>query len=132
MGRLTKDPETRYAQGSNTAITRITLAVTRDYKLKDAEEYETDFIGCVAFGNTAEFIAKYFKKGSLILVEGSIQTGSYEKDGKKVYTTEVKVDKARFTGEKRNDTQGRPEPQAASSDGFMNIPDGIDEELPFN
>lgn len=132
MGRLTGDVEVKYSQGSDVAIGRFSIAIDRDYKPQGAEKPETDFIKCVAFGKTAEFISKYFGKGNLILVEGSIQTGSYEKDGQKVYFTEVKVDKARFTGEKRNDTQGRPEPQAASSDDFMYIPDGIDEELPFN
>ncbi len=136
MGRLTKDIEVRYAQGSDLAIGRFSLAVDRDYQ-KQGEERVTDFINCVCFGNTAEFINRYFRKGSMIAVIGSIQTGSYDKDGQKVYFTEVKVDKASFTGEKKEDsqpadnTQARPRPQPSNGDGFMNIPDGIDSELPF-
>lgn len=137
MGRLTRDVEIRYAQGSDMAIGRFCLAIDRDYQ-KQGEERKTDFVNCVALGKTAEFISNYFKQGSMLAVRGSIQTGSYtNKDGVKVYTTEVKVDKASFTGEKREDgAQGRPQttppPAPADSDGFMHIPDGIDEELPFN
>lgn len=134
MGRLTRDVEVRYSQGSNMAIGRFTLAVERDYK-KEGEERAADFVSCVAFGKTAEFISQYFGKGSMIAVTGSIQTGSYtNQEGQKVYTTEVKVDKASFTGEKREDgQQSRPQPQQTPDyDGFMNVPDGIDEELPFN
>ncbi|WP_405380200.1 single-stranded DNA-binding protein [Phascolarctobacterium sp.] len=134
MGRLTRDVEVRYSQGSNMAIGRFTLAVERDYK-KEGEERAADFVSCVAFGKTAEFISQYFGKGSMIAVTGSIQTGSYtNQEGQKVYTTEVKVDKASFTGEKRDDLQqSRPQPQQTPDyDGFMNVPDGIDEELPFD
>ena len=132
MGRLTRDVEVRYAQGSDLAVGRFTVAVERDYKAEGAEKPETDFIKCVALGKNAEFISKYFGQGSMICVMGRIQTGSYtNQEGQKVYTTELKVEKAHFTGEKRQDGQ-RPEPQAANNDGFMNIPDGIDEVLPFN
>lgn len=138
MGRLTRDVELRYSQGGDMAIARFNVAVERDYKAQGAESAETDFISCVAFGKTAEFISKYFAKGSMICVTGRIQTGSYtNKDGVKVYTTDINVEKAHFTGEKRGDAQTSQQsyqtpPPAASSDGFMNIPDGIEEELPFN
>lgn len=130
MGRLTRDPETRFIQGSNNSVTRFNLAVERDYKAANEERPKTDFINCTAWNKTGEFIAKYFRKGSMIAVTGSIETGSYDdRDGKKVYTTEVKVNKASFTGEKAS---GSSIPAPEPTDGFMNIPDGIDEELPFN
>lgn len=129
MGRLTRNPETRYLQGSDNSVTKFTIAVDRDYKAAGEENPKTDFINCIAWNKTGEFIAKYFAKGSMIAVIGSIETDSYtNKDGVKVYTTAVRVSKASFTGEKRND---RPEP-STGCEGFMNIPDGIDEELPFN
>ena len=135
MGRLTRDVEIRYSQGSDIAIGRFTLAVERDYK-KEGEERAADFINCLAFGKTAEFIERYFGKGSMIAITGRIQTGSYtNQEGQKVYTTDVIVDKVSFTGEKREDgQQSRPpqQQQTPNYDGFMNIPDGIDEELPFS
>ena len=133
MGRLTRDVEVRYSQPTNTAIASFTLAVERDYKT-EGEETPTDFISCKAFGKTAEFISKYFFKGSMLAVVGKIQTGSYtNKEGVRVYTTDVVVEKASFTGEKKQDGQQMPQRTNTSlSDGFMNIPDGIDEELPFN
>lgn len=135
MGRLTRDVELRYAQGSDRAVGRFSLAVERDYKA-EGRDRETDFINCVAFEKTAEFIDKYFKKGSMIAIVGKIQTGSYtNRDGVKVYTTEVIVTNVSFTGESKQQTQQQaaPQPQYASQadTGFMNIPDGIDEELPF-
>lgn len=131
MGRLTRDAEVRYSQGSNTAIARFTLAVDRDYQ-KEGEERAADFISCVAFNKTAEFIERYFKQGSMLAITGKIQTGSYvNKDGQKVYTTEVIVDKASFTGEKKGDnkqTAGEP-----VGGGFMSVPDSVyDSGLPFN
>ena len=131
MGRLTRDVELRYSQGGDMAIARFNLAVERDYKAKNEEKPATDFISCKAFGKTAEFISKYFRQGSMLAVVGSIQTGSYEdKDGKKVYTTDVIVNKASFTGEKAEaGTQPTP---TTNSDGFMTIPTDIGEELPFN
>jgi len=132
MGRLTRDPEVRYSQGEQPkAIARFTLAVNREYQ-KQGDETQADFINCVSFGGTAEFIEKYFHKGNSILVEGRIQTGSFEdkETGKKVYTTDIVVEKARFTGEKRESQQ-----QAAPADNggeFMSIPDNIVEELPFS
>lgn len=135
MGRLTRDVDLRYSQGSNTAVGRFTLAVDRDYQ-KEGEERVADFINCVSFGKTAEFIDKHFTKGSMLAVVGSIQTGSYDnKDGQKVYYTEVLVNKASFTGEKREQgAQPAPQPTpnpTTDKDGFMSIPDGVDE-LPFN
>ena len=131
MGRLTKDPETRYLQGGNASVTRFTIAVERDYKAAGEEKPKTDFINCTAWNKTGEFIAKYFAKGSMIAVTGSIETGSYtdNETGKTVYTTEVRVNKVSFTGEKRGDSR---QETSNYSDGFMNVPDGIDEELPFN
>ena len=139
MGRLTRDPEVRYSQGENaTAVARFTLAVDRRFRRDDAS---TDFIGCVAFGRNAEFIEKYFRQGTKALITGRIQTGSYtNRDGQKVYTTDVVVEDQEFAESKNasgaNDAgfapMSRPQPSAAIGDGFMNIPDGIDEELPFS
>ena len=139
MGRLTRDPEVRYSQGeAATAVARFTLAVDRRFRRDDAS---TDFIGCVAFGRNAEFIEKYFRQGTKALITGRIQTGSYtNRDGQKVYTTDVVVEDQEFAESKNasgaNDAgfapMSRPQPSAAIGDGFMNIPDGIDEELPFN
>ena len=137
MGRLTRDPEVRYSQGENAmAVARFTLAVDRRFRRDDAS---TDFIGCVAFGKNAEFIEKYFRQGTKALITGRIQTGSYtNRDGQKVYTTDVVVEDQEFAesknsqGESGFQSTSRPMPSAAAGDGFMNIPDGIDEELPFN
>ena len=141
MGRLTRDPEVRYSQGeASTAIARFSLAVDRRFK-REGEDQTADFINCVAFGRTAEFMERYARKGTKFVVEGRIQTGSYiNKDGQKVYTTEVYVENLEFAESKSssdNNNGGyvpadRPSPSGAAGDGFMNIPDGIDEELPFN
>ena len=141
MGRLTRDPEVRYSQGENsTAIARYTLAVDRRFRRNNDGEQTADFIGCVAFGRSAEFAEKYFRQGLKIAVTGRIQTGSYtNKDGVKVYTTDVIADDIEFAESKNSagadggfsGNTSRPEPVGAG-DGFMNIPDGIDEELPFN
>lgn len=140
MGRLTKEPETKFLQSDNSSVTRFTIAVERDYKAAGEERAKADFINCVAWNKTGEFIQKYFTKGNMIAVIGRIETGSYTgQDGKKVYTTEVNVSKASFTGEKSGNNQentgSSQEPPIPTSldmgDGFMNIPDGIDEELPF-
>lgn len=133
IGRLTRDGETRYSQGDNPmAITRYTLAVDRRGK-KDGDEQTADFINCVAFGRAGEFAEKYFRKGMKIAISGRIQTGSYtNKDGVKVYTTEVVVEEQEFAESKQSSESERPAPSTNSGDGFMNIPDGIDEELPFN
>lgn len=125
IGRLTKDPDVRYTQGeNNTCMARYTLAVDRRTK-----EKQTDFISCIAFGKTGEFAEKYLHKGTKIAIEGRIQTGSYtNKDGQKVYTTDVVVTSHEFC-ESKNNAEG-----AQNSDhvgAFMDIPEGIDEELPF-
>ena len=113
MGRLTRDAEVRYSQGeSSSAIARFTLAVDRRFR-RNNEDQTADFISCVAFSKTAEFLERFGRKGTKFVLEGHIQTGSYtNKDGQRVYTA--------------------PSPSGAAGDGFMNIPDGIDEELPFN
>ncbi|MGN0482161.1 MAG: single-stranded DNA-binding protein [Lachnospiraceae bacterium] len=142
MGRLTRDPEVRYSQGEQAlAIARYTLAVDRRFK-RDNDQQTADFINCVAFGRAGEFAEKYFRKGIKIAVTGRIQTGSYtNKDGQKVYTTEVVVEDQEFAESKAASDQNsaaysapadRPSPSAAVGDGFMNIPDSIEEELPFN
>lgn len=135
MGRLTRDPEVKYSQGNTpTAIARYTLAVDRKFK-KDGEP-TADFLNCVAFGKSGEFAEKYFKQGSKILVEGRIQTGSYtNKDGQKIYTTDIFVENQEFAESKGSGDNNQPvksKPNPVVGDGFMNIPDGIDEELPFN
>ena len=147
MGRLTRDPEVRYSAGENAlAIARYTLAVDRRFR-RDGEA-TADFISCVVFGRGAEFAEKYFHQGIRIVVSGRIQTGSYtNRDGQKVYTTEVVVEEQEFAESKaasannsgfqpqggyQQATPAKPSPNAAIGDGFMNIPDGIDEELPFN
>ena len=136
MGRLTRDPEVKYTQGENTmASARYTLAVDRRFK-RDGEA-AADFISCVAFGRQAEFAEKYLRQGIRIVVTGRIQTGSYtNRDGNKVYTTDVVVEEQEFAESKN--AQNHAVGQAAAGkpqvdqDGFMNIPDGIDEELPFS
>ena len=140
MGRLTRDPEVRYSAGENAlAIARYTLAVDRRFR-RDGEA-TADFISCVSFGRTAEFAEKYFRQGLKVIVTGRIQTGSYtNKDGVRVYTTEVVIEEQEFAESKNSSSAGNggftggnnaPAMQDAG-DGFMNIPDGIDEELPFN
>ncbi len=141
MGRLTRDPEIRYSQGeSATAVARYTLAVDRRVSRSNQNGEQTaDFISCVAFGRSAEFAEKYLHKGTKIVATGRIQTGSYtNKDGNKVYTTDVIVEDQEFA-ESKSASSGngggfaadRPSPSDAG-DGFMNIPEGIEEELPFN
>lgn len=138
MGRLTRDPEISYSQnGNNTCIARYTLAVDRRFKQEGGQE--ADFISCVAFGKSAEFAEKYLHKGTKIAVTGRIETGSYtNKDGVKVYTTTVMIEEQEFAeskGASQNNGGGSNQQPASnnstSGDGFMNIPDGIDEELPF-
>ena len=139
MGRLTRDAEVRYSQGdASTAVARFSLAVDRRFK-RDGDDQSADFINCVAFGRTGEFMERFGRKGTKFLVEGRIQTGSYtNKDGQRVYTTDVVVEQVEFAESKASSDNGgyvpadRPSPSGAAGDGFMNIPDGIDEELPFN
>lgn len=139
MGRLTADPDVRYSQGENpTAVAKYTLAVDRRFK-RDGEP-TADFIRCTVFGKPAEFTEKYFRKGTKICISGRIQTGSYtNRDGQKVHTTDVIVEEQDFAESKaasqNNNIQAGPSPYgpAPESDGFMQIPSGIDdEELPFN
>lgn len=139
-GRLTKEPDIRYSVGATQmCVAKFTLAVDR--KFKKEGEASADFINCVSFGKTAEFAEKYFGKGTKILVSGRIQTGSYtNKDGNKVYTTDVVVEEQEFAESKNQNTgtyqnqstQPTPPPIQTDSAGFMQIPDGIDEELPFS
>lgn len=136
LGRLTREPEIRYSAGENpVCVARYTLAVDRRYK-RDGEQ-NADFISCVAFGKNGEFAEKYLHQGTKIAVCGRIQTGSYEKDGHKVYTTDVVVEEYDFAGSKSdgNGSSGTTEPQVpqkTDEDGFMNIPDDIDQDLPFS
>lgn len=134
VGRLTRPIEVHYTQGDNPlAMCNLNVAVDRKFK-KDGQP-TADFINCKAFGKTAEFIGKYFDKGNRIGLTGSIQTGSYKnKDGNTVYTTDVIVNEVEFVESKgnKNTENGNYEKNALGNDGFMNIPDGIDEELPFN
>lgn len=127
LGRLTRDPEIRYSQGEkNMCIARYTLAVDRRFK-KDGEQ-SADFIQCVAFGKMAEFVEKWFKQGTKIAVIGRIQTGSYtNKDGQKVYTTEVVVEEQEFA-ESKNSGNNEPKP---SNDDFVSVPDNVADQLPF-
>ena len=148
MGRLTRDPDIRYSTGeSATAVARYTLAVDRRFR-RDGEQ-TADFIGCVAFGRNAEFAEKYLHQGTKIVAVGRIQTGSYtNRDGQKVYTTDVVVEEQEFAESKSVSDSSRSAyaggnnygqapaqtsaPKPMSADDFMNIPDGIEEELPFN
>ena len=137
MGRLTRDPEIRYSQNENSsAIARFTIAVDRRFK-RQGDEQTADFINCVAFGKTAEFVENYLKQGTKVVGCGRIQTGSYtNKEGQRVYTTDVVIEELEFAESKKSAQQydtGReaqkPEP---SEDGFVNIPDGLEDGLPFS
>lgn len=134
MGRLTRDPEVRYTQGDNAmAIARYSLAVDRRFK-RDGEP-DADFINCVAFGKSGEFAEKYLKKGTKVAVVGRIQTGSYtNKDGQKVYTTDVVVEEQEFAESKNSGSSDNNQSAPANKNtDFMNIPDNVEDEgLPFN
>lgn len=145
MGRLTRDPELRYSQGANaTAIARYTLAVDRRFKREG--DPDADFFNCTVFGKQAEFAEKYLRQGTKLLVTGRIQNDNYtNREGQKVYSVQVMVEEQEFAESKSATVSQsmaapameyqqptRPAPSAAVGDGFMNIPDGIDEELPFN
>lgn len=141
MGRLTREPGVTYStsqDGTSTTIARYTLAVDRKYKTDNTDNTATaDFIPCVAFGRIGEFAEKYLHKGTKVVVTGRIQTGSYvNREGVKVYTTDVIVEECEFAESKASQNtgeQGRPEPTQAEPDGFMQIPDGVEDEgLPFN
>lgn len=132
VGRLTRDPEVRYTEGGS-SIARFTLAVDRRFKGENGPT--ADFPNCVAFGKTAEFIEKYFHKGMRMGCQGRIQTGSYtNNDGQKVYTTDVVVENCEFVESKGSQQQAQDNSGfgPVGDDGFQNIPDDIDEELPFN
>ena len=139
MGRLTRDPEIRYSQnGNSSAIARFTLAVDRRFK-RQGDDQTADFINCVAFGKTAEFAEGYLKQGTKVVGCGRIQTGSYtNKEGQRVYTTDVVIEELEFAESKKSAQQydassvaQRPEPSEAA-DGFINIPDGLEDGLPFS
>lgn len=135
MGRLARDPELKVIQSNvELTVTKFSIAVTRKYKAAGEERPKADFLECTAWGKTGEFINKYFKKGNMIALRGSVETDSYtNKDGVKVKTVYIRVEEAEFTGEKVQspDTQGS-DVSEETPDGFMNIPDGIEDELPFN
>jgi len=143
MGRLTRDPEVRYSQGANaTAVCRYSIAVDRRFKREG--EPDADFFNCTVFGKGAEFAEKYLKQGTKIVVSGRIENDNYtNKDGQKVYGTRILVEEQEFAESKNaaggnggsfgNAVSSAPAPAASSAgEGFMNIPDGVDEELPFN
>ncbi len=137
MGRLTRDPEMRVSQGENALnIARFSIAVDR--RFQRGSEKETDFFNCTAFGKQAEFVDRYLKQGTKILLVGRVQNDNYtNKEGQKVYSVQIIAEEIEFAESKNSANGGgapadRPNPTAAAGDGFMNIPDGIDEELPFN
>ena len=128
-GRLTRDADIRVSQNGVTCA-RFNVAVDRSVKRNEEWVKEPDFIGCVAFGKTAEFIEKYFSKGKFIIIsKSSIKTGRYEKDGQTIYTTDVLVEKVEFGGGDSNNNQNQGNQQA--SNDFVSIPDGVDDEIPF-
>lgn len=132
IGRLTKDPEVRYSNGANgsTAVARYTLAVDR--KFKQEGQQTADFINCVAFGKLGEFAEKYLHQGTKIAITGRIQTGSYtNKDGQKVYTTDVVVEEQEFC-ESKSQSNSQPQSAQINDNSWMSIPDGVDDGLPFN
>lgn len=136
-GRVVRNPDVRYAQGNSgsMAVARYTLAVDRAFK-KEGEQ-TADFISCIAFGKNGEFAEKYLHQGTKIIVEGRWQTGNYtNKDGQKVYTNDCVVERHEFAESKNSNSNSgsgnSPRPMPADDNSFMNIPDDIDEELPFN
>ena len=131
VGRLTRDPEVRYTQTNNTLVATFSLAIRRRF-VREGDTQTADFINCVAFGKTAEFCDKYAKKGTKFVVEGRIQTGSYtNQNNVKVYTTDVLIESLEFAESKKaSGGSSAPEPKADDT-GFMNIPEGMEEELPF-
>ena len=131
IGRLTKDPEIRYSQGANTTcVARYTLAVDR--KFKQEGQPNADFINCIAFGKLGEFAEKYLHKGVKIAVTGRIQTGSYtNKDGQKIYTTDVVVEEQEFC-ESKSQSNSQQQPTPSNDNSWLNIPDGVEDSLPFS
>ena len=137
MGRLTRDPETRYSQGeSQFAIARFSLAVDRRFKRQG--EPDADFFNCTAFGKQGEFVEKYLKQGTKILLSGRVQNDNYtNKNGENVYSVQIIAEEIEFAESKASQGGGgfqpvQPDPTQAADDGFLNIPNGIEEELPFN
>ena len=136
MGRLTRDPEIRYGGANNTAVARYSLAVDRRFK-QDGQP-EADFFNIVSFGKAGEFVEKYLRKGTKIVIEGELHNNNYEnKDGQMVYGMNIVTRNIEFAESKSSQdgvggNMGTPAPNTNAGDGFMNIPDGIDEELPFN
>ena len=132
MGRLTRDPEIRYSGTNNLAVAKYTLAVNRSFK-RDGEP-DADFINITSFGKAGEFAEKYFKKGQLVCVVGRIQTSSWDKDGVRQYKTEVIAEEQHFAESKKSseNNQQAPPIDGPGPDGFMNLPPGMEEELPFN
>jgi single-strand DNA-binding protein len=132
MGRLVRDPEIRYGQGENSGVAKYTLAVDRRFKREG--DASADYINCVVFGKQVDFVDKYLRQGTKMAVTGRIQTGSYtNKDGVKVYTTDVVVEEQEFAESKSSQSKEEPFVMPKQrSDGFMDIPEGIDDELPFN
>lgn len=141
MGRLTRDPDIRYSQGDNQlAIARFSLAVDRRFKRQG--EPDADFFNCTAFGRQAEFVEKYLKQGTKILLTGRVQNDNYtNKNGEKVYSVQIIAEEIEFaesknaqgnTGGGMGGFQPQPEPSNAADDGFINLPNGIEEELPFS
>ncbi len=132
VGRLTRDPEVRYSQGeSSTAIAKFSLAVDRRYK-RDGEP-DADFFNCTAFGKQAEFAERYLKQGTKMVVVGRIQNDNYtNRDGQKVYSVQIMVEELEFAESKNaSPANGSRAQEARDADGFMNVPDGLQEELPF-
>lgn len=139
MGRLTRDPEVRYSQGGNSmAIAKFSIAVDRRFKREG--QPDTDFFNCTAFGKQGEFVEKYLQKGTKVVVVGNIQNDNYEKDGVKHYSVQINVDEIEFAESKNAQSGGNSYGSAGNNqsaapapagDGFMNIPTGIDDELPF-
>lgn len=141
MGRLTRDPEVRYSQGaSQTAIARFSLAVDRRWKREG--EPDADFFNCTVFGKQADFVEKYLRQGTKVVITGRVQNDNYtNKEGQKVYSVQIIVEEIEFAESKNAaanaggssyQADSRPSPSQAAGDGFMSIPDGAEEELPFN
>lgn len=136
MGRLTRDPEVRYSQGaSQTAVARFSLAVDRRWKREG--EPDADFFNCTAFGKQAEFVEKYLKQGTKVVVTGRIQNDNYtDRSGNKVYSVQILIEEIEFAESKnagqQNQQSGQQDRPAVDDQGFMSIPDGAEEELPFS
>lgn len=130
MGRIVRDPEVRYGGANNTAVAKYTLAIDR--KFKKEGDPQADFINCIAFGKLGEFAEKYLHKGVKIAVTGRIQTGSYtNKDGQKVYTTDVVIEEQEFC-ESKSQSNSQPQPAPINDNSWIDIPDGVEDSLPFN